>query len=386
MNSKTFCIAPWTQVCVLPTGKLSPCCEWKGDKSLDYTQYKQWMNSQAIKDARQSLHHGEKISACDKCWSDESAGKKSLRQIYNVEFAKYFDFSKLNEQWTVSDVAITLDLKLGNLCNLKCVMCSGSSSSQIMSEFKTNTEHFEKLPHFKVPPVDVDFSWPLDEKFKTFLNQFKDQVRWIKFTGGEPTMIPYVHDLLNSITNPELVTISLTTNATQINSQLLDTLSKFKKIWISVSLEGIGNDNDQIRYLSQWNAVEKNILMYKNLPNTYFNINHVLQCFSTVTLIPLLQWCEKHQVKLGLIRLTTPTYLHINSVPPHIALNFVEQLSNLDLTTNNDVKLQVLQFFNDYRHEAELENQMYQYINTLDSIRGTTLNKLLKEKKCKISN
>jgi organic radical activating enzyme len=378
MNNKTFCIAPWTQVCVFPTGKLSPCCNWKGETELDYTQYDQWINSQVIKNARQSLHRGEKISACSKCWTDESAGKKSLRQIYNVEFAKYFDFSKLNDQWTILDASVTLDLKLGNLCNLKCVMCSGASSSQLMSEFKTNLEYFQKLPYFKVPPTEVDFSWPLDKKFKTFLDRFKNQLRWIKFTGGEPTLIPYVHDLLNSIDNPELVTVSLTTNATQINSRLLDTLAKFKKIWISVSLEGIGKDNDQIRYLSHWDEVEKNILKYKNLTNTYFNINHVLQCFSVVTLIPLLQWCEKHQMKLGLIRLTDPTYLHINSVSPDIALNFVEQLSQLKLTINNDVKLQVLQFFDEYCHNAELEDQMRQYINTLDGIRGTNLNKLLK--------
>jgi hypothetical protein len=94
------------------------------------------MNSQTIKDARQSLHNGEKISACDKCWTNESAGKKSLRQIYNVEFAKYFDFSKLNDQWTVSDLAIESNScppKSSNKTSAKKFSSKGSSIKTTVS-------------------------------------------------------------------------------------------------------------------------------------------------------------------------------------------------------------------------------------------------------------
>lgn len=272
---------------------------------------------------------------------------------------------------------VTLDLKLGNLCNLKCVMCDGKSSSQLMSEFKTNREKFGALNFFKKPPIEIDFEWPLTESFKNFLNQFKDRARWIKFTGGEPTLIPYVIDLLAEIPNPELVTVSLTTNATRINSKLLSVLSRFKVVWISASIEGTGQDNEQIRYLSKWSEIEHNILLLKQLDNVYFNINYVFQCFSVRTLIPVLNWCEQHNLTLQNQVLEGPDYLTINSVDSTVVGDFQQQLQQLQLKNNQAVVDQVLELLKVHRFDPELKEQQLQYLSTLDSIRGTDLKNLI---------
>ena len=377
MNSKSFCIAPWTHTCVRPTGYLTPCCVWKGPQKFNYNSFDLWINSDEMKDARQSLHSGEKISACSACWDAENIGQKSLRQIYNLEFNKYFDFKKLNNNWMVDNTVVTLDLKLGNLCNLKCVMCDGTYSSQLMSEYKTNQEKFDSLTFFRKPPIEIDFEWPLTESFKNFLNQFKDRVRWIKFTGGEPTLIPYVITLLDEIPNPELVTISLTTNATRINSKLLSVLPKFNTVWLSASIEGIGKDNTQIRYLSDWSEVEHNILLLKELDNVHFNINYVFQCFSVRTLVPVLKWCEQYNLKLENQILSGPEYLNINSVDVNIVENFQQQLQQLQLKNNQTVIDQVLAFLKGYKFNSELKEQRLHYLSTLDSIRSTNLQNLI---------
>lgn len=368
MKSTTFCVAPWLQACVNPDGKLTPCCQWEAPSQYMFTEFDSWVDSDEMQTVRESLANGQQISACNRCWSDERTGKRSLRQIYNTEFFQYL---------TDSVDVVTFDFKLGNLCNLKCAMCIGESSSQILAEYKTNQEKFNKIVGYRAPPLEVDFAWPLKPEFKDFLNRFKDRARWIKFTGGEPTVIPYVIDLLKEIPNPELVTISLTTNATRINLDLLSVLSKFKSVWISASIEGIGNDNDQIRFLSKWSEVEQNILLLKNLPNVHFNINYMFQCFSVQTLIPVLQWCEQHNLKLENQILFGPKYLKINSVDSDTVELFKTRLKQLQLTNNQNVVEQVIELLNGYEFDPVLKEQRLQYLSTLDDIRGTDLQNLI---------
>lgn len=377
MNTKTFCIAPWTHTCVTPVGKLTPCCLWQGPSDYLFTEYDSWINSQELKDTRQALHNGDKISSCSQCWNNEDVGKKSLRQIYNKEFSKYFQFSSLNDQWTVDNGVSTFDFKLGNLCNLKCVMCDGNLSSQLMSEYKTYTDKFTNLDFFKTPSINTDFSWPETTEFKEFLNKFKDQIRWIKFTGGEPTINPYIIKLLKEIPNPNLVTVSLTTNGTKINKELLEILSKFNKLWISVSVDGVEDSNDQIRYLSSWHKVSTTAITLSKLPNVYFNINYIFQCFSVTTLIPLLKWCDIYNLKIEMIVLYNPNYLTINSIEPTIITKFKNQLTQLTSATNQHIIEQAVNLLNLHSYDPNLETQRINYLSTLDEIRGSNTRNLI---------
>ena len=373
MNSKTFCIAPWAHTCVTPSGKLIPCCNWKGNPTHSFVDFDQWINSDELKTVRHNLHNGIKIDACSKCWIAEDIGKNSLRQSYNAEFSKYFEFSKLNNEWIADDSVVTFDFKLGNLCNLKCVMCTGNQSSQIMSEYKSYQDKFKKLNFYQAPDTDTDFGWPDSEIFYQFLNKFKDNIRWIKFTGGEPTINPYIIKALEEIPHPELVTVSLTTNGTKFNKNLVAVLSQFKKLWISVSLDGIESTNDQLRYLSSWDEVSTNALALSKLPNAYFNINYVFQCFSASTLIPLLSWCDTHELKLNMIVLDYPNYLTINSLEPSVVNDFKNCLEQTISITNQSVIDSTLELLKKYSYSDELKKQRIEYLSTLDEIRGSTL-------------
>ena len=377
MNPTTFCIAPWTHTCVLPTGKLAPCCVWKGDSSFPFTQFNDWINSEDLRATRKDLHNGTRVSTCTQCWINEDAGKKSLRQIYNAEFSKHFKFASINDQWMSDGNITTFDLKLGNLCNLKCVMCNGNSSSQLMSEYKTNVDKFRKIDFCKVPDVDTDFTWPESNEFSQFLDIFKDKIRWIKFTGGEPAMNPYMLKLLDEIPSPELVTISLTTNGTKLNEKMLTTLSKFKKLWLSVSLEGIGDANDQIRYPSKWNEVASNTLRLSKLHNAFFNVNYVFQCFSVVTLIPMLQWCDLHNLKIEMQVLTNPVYLSLNGIRPAAINEFKLQLESLTSVTNQPIIGNTLALLKTYLYDANLEKQRIEYLTMLDSVRGSDVRNVI---------
>ena len=183
MNSKTFCLAPWVSTCVTSSGKLAPCCNWSGTSDTNFRDFDSWINSDYLQDVRKRMYQGEKISQCDTCWKDESVGKQSLRKIYNLEFAKFSNRDHINKNWQVTDSICTLDLQLGNLCNLKCVMCTPSSSSQLLTEYKANATKFNSLTGYSVNFLDKDFSWPLTDDFKKFLSKFQNQIKWIKFSS-----------------------------------------------------------------------------------------------------------------------------------------------------------------------------------------------------------
>lgn len=377
MDSKTFCIAPWVHTCVRPNGTLTPCCIWKKPSDYYFTEFDRWKNSNELKQLRADLYQGVAVDGCSDCWTNEKIGKRSLRQIYNSEFSGYFDFKTLQQDWTIDDSIATVDFKLGNLCNLKCVMCNGNSSSQLMTEFRQNQEKFASLNFVKSPSLDQKFDWPTDPEFENFLSLLIQNVRWIKFTGGEPTMIPYVIDLLKKIPRPDLVTVSLTTNGTKFDQSLFDTLKKFKQLWITVSLEGIEDHNDQIRYLSDWTQVKNTVIELSKLSNCYFSISHVLQCFSIQTLIPLLKWADSMGMPVSLIILSTPKYLSLNGVNTSLISKFKHELKQLDLDVNQSVVDEVLNYLEQHQHEPVLEQQREQYLSMVDQIRGTRLSAII---------
>jgi molybdenum cofactor biosynthesis enzyme MoaA len=372
-------MAPWVSTCVESTGKLTPCCNWSGTSESDFRDFDTWINSDYLQNIRKRMYQGEKISECDVCWKDESVGKQSLRKIYNLEFAQFFNRDLIDKNWQATDSVCALDLKLGNLCNLKCVMCGPLSSSQLLTEYKANTTKFNSLTNYSINFLDKDFSWPLTDDFKQFLSKFRDQIKWIKFTGGEPTIIPHVLDVLDEIDCNNEVTVSFTTNATKLDQKFVDKIKKFGQVWLSVSLEGIEEHNDQIRFLSHWTEVEQNILSVYNLPNVYFSVNHVLQCFSVCTLIPLLQWCEKYQIPLRIIKLSNPNYLSLDAVNSNIISKFIDRLKELNLTTNQNTVQQVLAYLQNHAHSENLEQQRHEYLQLIDSIRSTKTDQIIDE-------
>jgi len=348
-----------------------------GKSTTRYTEFDQWINSDQLRQVRKDMLEGKQIPECTRCWIDEKIGPTSTRLSYNTEFKKVLSKLEITDDYTVDNDIVTFDLRLGNLCNLKCVMCNGNASSQILTEYKLNKEKFDNLKNYQAPGLGTDYTWPDDPSFNEFLNKIKANIRWVKFTGGEPTMIPYVVDFLEGIPDPSIVKLVIVTNATRINQRLLDVLSKFNHVQILASIEGVGEDNDQLRYLSDWQEVEQNILNLKALPNVLFQLHYILQCFSVRTLVPVLAWCDQHRVKIVDLTLIEPNFLHINSVDAEIIDRFKNQLLNTKSIFNQQTVDKALKLVTEYEFNPKLKEERNKYLDTLDSIRDTHLTKLI---------
>ena len=137
----------------------------------------------------------------------------------------------------------------------------------------------------------------------------------------------------------------------------------------------MGEQNNQIRFPSVWTNIEHNITTYSQLPQIYMYISHVLQSFSAINLVELIGWCDQRKFKMDILELSEPSFLVLNSVPPLVMENFHTELKKINSTLNQHVVDAALHWVLKYKYDAHLHQQRVQYLETLDSIRGTQLAK-----------
>ena len=87
--------------------------------------------SQYMQDLRQQFLDGKQPRTCRKCWQEERAGRTSKR-MHTLDRLKHV---VADTEWTSDAKPLQfLDLKLGNICNLKCRICGSWSSSTFATE------------------------------------------------------------------------------------------------------------------------------------------------------------------------------------------------------------------------------------------------------------
>ena len=134
-----FCVLPWISLEASPIGTVRPCCladdellDDAGEKfSLLSADFGAIQNSRSMRSLREQFLAGQQPQTCRKCWSEERAGRTSKR-MHTVNRLKHI----VGEQTWTEDAKplMFLDLKLGNICNLKCRICGSWSSSQFATE------------------------------------------------------------------------------------------------------------------------------------------------------------------------------------------------------------------------------------------------------------
>jgi len=321
----TFCVAPWYSVFVDSQGKLAPCCKFKNSYT-NYDQIEKYFNSNEIKDLRHDLLNGIKNKNCSSCWKDEQNGGDSLRLISNRTTALHGDI-KISEQIKNPQVSKikSFDLTLGNLCNLKCVMCSPGLSSQLLAEAKLNPNLDER---YNAKFEQKDFNWPDSEDFVKWCEHYLPQAIHIKFTGGEPFLLPWLHKVIATIPDKQKAKCILhfTTNLTKIDDKLFDLFKKFKATWISVSVEGIGQTHEYLRYGHSWNLLTGNIqsILEKKIDNLIFKINHVIQAPSYHSIIAMTEFFDGIGMQIHPILLSKPEHFHISALTGEAKEEFIE--------------------------------------------------------------
>lgn len=372
---------PWAHTRINPDGGLVPCCKISADfptKNIDTVEdfSKDWWNNEPMQQLRSDLAQGVKTKYCNHCWKDESAGKSSLRQEYNKRLAKYTKLKNISKSsnYIAEDLPIALDLNLSNICNYKCLMCGPMYSSKIQTERKQNQVKFKSLD-FLLPLVNYDFDWPNKDKFQTFFKTVMPNIRELELKGGEPLLIKDVILAIQSVDNKKLSTVALTTNGSvEFNNDFVDQLKQFQKIWLCVSVDGILEHGEYVRYGSHWPTVHNTISKLRKLNNCTFRLSTVLQFYSSLTFPRIVDYAIDSDLDVEVLFCYTPNFLSIHSMLPKHHAQFLQFINGKIQQHPHIQWLKTVQgYLKMYKFDPVLHEQCREYTNAMDDIRHNRL-------------
>ncbi|MCB0364965.1 MAG: twitch domain-containing radical SAM protein [Bdellovibrionaceae bacterium] len=317
-----WCILPWTHAFIDPLGKVKPCCRFRGrevpgDCNLEENSLDDLFSGPVFETLRQSMVVDDSPTGCQRCWEEESAGKgMSLRQNHNRRWDEL-----VSADWVGRPEISFLEIGLSSLCNLKCRMCDSRYSSKWVSdEVKLLGETINPNPprKFSVSSVDGCLS----------------RLRHIKFTGGEPLLIPEHQLILEKIFEMERasqVAINYSTNVTTLPKQDLQSLWRnFSRVEVALSVDGIGEVNDYVRNPSKWEQVEAVAVGFfeiaENMPNLFLGLRPSVSVYNLLSQPDLLRWwlklCDKYprageraRKWVSLTHVTYPEQLSLQVLP-----------------------------------------------------------------------
>lgn len=283
-----FCVLPWVSLEASPIGTVRPCCladeeipNNEGEKfdllTCDLTEVQ---NSNYMQGLRQQFLDAKLPKTCRKCWNEERAGRTSKR-MHTLNRLKHVIG---DDEWTIDARPLMfLDLKLGNICNLKCRICGSWSSSTFATEELQYLSPDQKKLSFHYTMLRKG-AWPREnENFWKQIDQMLDQIRYIEFTGGEPFMIKEHFQLLKGIVDRGIasnVEIHYNTNGTHWPEDAEEIWRHFKTVEVAFSIDDLNERFEYQRTNAVWNEVQQNLARFKDLRNRMSNIR--LQCCTTV--------------------------------------------------------------------------------------------------------
>ena len=418
-TSPTFCVYPWMEFILGPTSDIKLCCiaetavesENKQDYLLGESSLEDYWNSWGLRQVRKKMLAGEKIKACSHCYYQESIGRTSYREAFNKtwlesEYGKEI-LNRVEESRTngyrVKKQPLYLDIRPGNLCNLKCRMCAPDRSSKIYTEQK---QLLKDNPSEAIPLIDPSYlkkdfyDWYKNKEIWKDIYKWAPGVKQLYFTGGEPTLIKENWDLIDYVKQKgysQNIDLIFNINCTKVPDKLLETFEIFRSVDMRFSVDGYKEVQEYIRYPSLWENIESNIIkiLKKRRKNTYFLFNPVIQVYNILDFPRLLRWIDDLQMSYGYIHNSPimckePEYLNISIFPKNIkkeALLRIEEYENS--YKGNDRHL--LECLNSIKNILKSEEKagikrnlkkFYRYTSLLDQHRGNSFEKTFPELNC----
>jgi len=371
-NNKSFCVLPFIHFSNRPKGTIRLCCEAEGAPDWtknDGTPFKlgeddfvndAW-NSDYIKSIRQKMVNGEHVSECSKrCYKQEALGHKSKRIRANESWLKKDHIQNqivntIENNMHSSELPKFIDLKLGNLCNMSCRMCTSTSSSKFLSDLK----HMDNInSHYDNDIISGSkiSNWWEEPQFENNLDILIKNTDVIYTTGGEPLLNKKLFKVINEIPNDIAQNIKfwITTNLQLIDDKWITIFSKFKEVAITASIDGIEDKFEYIRQHGRWNTIIQNLDMLDKLDNIIIDMSFTYQLMTLDTYSDLLDFAimKRNQTnktyKILPVILTYPLWFKTSIIPKSMADYYIDQLKaclSRDITEHDKNTINV--FIND---------------------------------------
>jgi MoaA/NifB/PqqE/SkfB family radical SAM enzyme len=305
---------PFTGLATREDGAVKACCRSHPVGYIQDQTLEQIWNNDTMQRIRRQVLNGERPAECAPCFSLEDQGVESLRQRHIngiIPEARINLYPNTPLQEIMPFEFPTMEIKLNNLCNLKCRMCNPMDSTS-WNDWEEVEEFYKKEDNYLVEKVIT-----LNLKKKPFLDSFVDTDNWwksfekllpyfrrVEFAGGEPLMDPTHYKILDMLAPyGDNIEIKYATNATTLGINKGRTIHEywphFRSIAVNVSIDGIYDVYDYIRGNGDFSIVEENIKDIQNIPNVSRIVGAVAVQVSNV--LTLDKMIEHFLDKLGIV-------------------------------------------------------------------------------------
>ena len=409
MISDTFCIKPWVHMATYTSGEALMCCVAReAAGNLNKHTIEQIWNSEHYREARLKMLKGEKVKACTKCYDEETAGIHSHRVIQNHLWIElegdnegYVGKERLDklinqteENGYLPSRPISFDFRLGNTCNLQCVMCGPKDSSKWVGLAK-------KLGQINKWDTSK-FNWVEDESF--WNDQFLPLLPNIKhliLAGGEPMYLKQHIPLLEKIVEKgyaKNIKIRYHTNATITpTNRIFELWNEFKHIDLSMSIDCYEDKNSYIRYPDHWGDIVDTLHMVDNAPdNIGPRMNCTINAINVFYMPEFVDWIQKQKfIKIGRQKNSAlhglpfigyvhgPTYMNCKVLPRNIkeviVKKYDEWYSKFDKPWFGVDQIYAVKDFMMSEDKSRHFGEFKEYINRIDNIRDTNFKRIFPE-------
>ena len=350
-NSKTFCMHPFTGLATREDGAICVCCRsypigFIQDAPLEY----HW-NGEVMQNIRRQVLRGERPTECEPCFSLEDQGVESLRQrhiepkIPESRITLYPNaLSKMNHDFTMPFEIPTMELKLNNLCNLKCRMCHPMDSTS-WNDWGEIKDFYKKENNIMFHIVEEH-----DLENKPHLDKFQDNPEWwnsleknlphfrrVEFAGGEPLMDPQHYRILDMLAPyGNQIEIKYATNLSMLGKgsrNIYEYWPKFKSVAVNVSIDGLNESYEYIRGNANWIELIKNIKEIQTIDNISRIVGAVtVQVSNILILDKIIQYfLDDLEIIFHSHRVEYPKLLSAQCLPNELKQLAIERIQHVSL-------------------------------------------------------
>lgn len=258
-----------------------------------------------INEIRLSMANKQRSSKCTSCWKLEDSGLKSERQLHNSTLDYLLDLNLDNiESSSLKNGFNPLVIKLAtsNLCNGQCITCNSNLSSSWAALEGKSSQYLG---------IDLDL---LDNKIDWA------KIVSISFVGGEPLLEKRNFKILERLieNNNSNCFISIVTNGSiDLNECQTTLLSKFSKLNICLSIDGVEKSFEYLRFPCKWNKLIQNINSFKNLTDN-LSVSCMISNLNVYYFKEIMDFFNDYKLGYLCKQINYPTIFAPGNLPPKI--------------------------------------------------------------------
>jgi hypothetical protein len=371
-DRKYFCYEIYKNLAIWShNGRLAynPCSFFTGFiKESDTFDLDSVWNGPERAELKRCIETDTPIAGCEVCYRAEKNGLVSRRMAGQQLYEEFHQDVNIE-----LDSPQGLDYTVGNLCNLKCVICGPDNSSAWVSDYK-------KI--YPLEPIE-QFKYDKFNQLEMTSPELLKNIKTLHFHGGgEPLMSDSHMRLLKEVKKIKGlsdVRVFYNTNGTQrASDELLSLWEECRLVELYFSIDDVGSRFDYQRTGAKWDDVVGNLKWYQeNMPHNHmFNINCAWGYLNLYYLTDIVDW---HHNNFRVNRYGDPVNLIFQQVFGAFKISHLDFSVKQTLLTKFANYPQLIDLLKSIKDSDKDHSEFWSSIEKIDQVRETDYKTLCPE-------